>query len=66
MIEHVSENPADDQQQPDAPAPRRRAYRFMLRDGDSGVLITDAASVEAARRELAATYGDRLAAVGEG
>lgn len=50
----------------DSQTARRRAYHFKLRDGNAGVYISEAATVQAARRELARVYGDRLAAVGEG
>jgi hypothetical protein len=44
--------------------PRRYAYRFRLYNGaGGGTYLTDTATLEAARNELAATYGNRLAVV---
>lgn len=44
--------------------PRRYAYRFRLHNGEGGgTYVTDALTLEAARDELAVTYGSRLAVV---
>jgi hypothetical protein len=43
----------------------RHSYHFRLHNGDGGTLITDADTLEAARVELVARYGDRLAVVTE-
>jgi hypothetical protein len=44
--------------------PRRYSYRYRLHNGEGGgIFITDAATLEGARNELDAAYGDRLAVV---